>query len=291
MSTYKQRRQPPKSWIKLVDGWILDMHARSLSDKTIESYWYRLTQFAIYINTHPKQVQASDIQAWLANDGLEPSTRAGRRAAINEFYKWAVRNNKLKRNPVDYIPGVKRPIKPAKQPAPESAVAQGIYSPDIHVQLMVQLSAEAGLRREEIAKVKGSDVIEYRDSNESRFALSVHGKGRKERVVPINAQFARQIRDIAGDGYLFPGRFGGHVCVDHVYRVIKHATGYATHSFRRRFGRVGYEESDHNIRAIQELLGHNSVATTQSYIWVPPAELATITSNVRARRPEPNTTE
>lgn len=288
MAMFSNHRQPPQSWIPLIDEWVMDMQARCLADRTVESHWYRITAFAIHCRKQPNEVVPTDIQAWLTKGNLEAITKACRRASINEFYKWAVRAGRLDTNPVAVLPPVRRPKKPAKQPAPESAVAQGVYSQNEQMRLMIKLGAEAGLRREEICKVKGSDVTEYRSAtstNEAVYGLVVHGKGGKVRIVPICADLAQEIRKTAGDGWLFPGRVSGHCCPDHVYRIIKNNTGYATHSFRRRYGRVAYETSGHDLRAVQELLGHESPVTTQSYIFVPSSDLATIARSVRDKRP------
>ena len=160
------------------------------------------------------------------------------------------------RNPVDRVPPVRRPKRLAKQPAPEQAVARGLYSTDWKARLMVMLAAEAGLRRGEINLVRGADVVEQDAPGGHVFALIVHGKGAKSRLVPISRELAGEIRDRAGDGWLFPGRYGGHCSVDHVERVIKRATGMPPHSLRRRFGRLAYQVSDHDLRAVQTLLGH-----------------------------------
>ncbi|MDY0170922.1 MAG: tyrosine-type recombinase/integrase [Thermoguttaceae bacterium] len=286
MTFYARHRQPPQSWVGYVDGWVMDMQARGLSEHTIEANWYRLTCFARTQTRGPDEVEPSDVQAWLTGERIEASTKAGRRASVNEFYKWGLRMKRLKANPVDALPPVKRPRKPARQPAPEQAVAKGLESDDADARLMVQLDAEAGLRREEICRVKGSDIVAYPQSGDEEISgLVVHGKGGKTRLVPICAQLADDIRDAAGDGWLFPGRYSGHCCVDHVYRVVRRATGYPTHSLRRRYGRIAYEASGYDLRAVQELLGHESPATTQSYIFVPQSSLGTIALKVKDRRP------
>lgn len=287
MAMYRTHRQPPKAWVDWLDGWMLDMQARGLSEHTIESYWYRLTSLALDCDTDPQDVTAVQIQAWVVQPP-DATTKAGRRTAANEFYKWAVRFNRVAVNPVNRVAPVKRPHRLAKQPAPESAVARGLYVDDEEARLMVTLAAEAGLRREEITRVRGADVIEYpcEDGAEAMHALLVHGKGAKSRVIPIDDDLAKTIRTRAGDGYLFPGRYRGHCCTDHVERVVKRATGYPPHAFRRRYGRTAYSVSDHDLRAVQTLLGHESPVTTQSYIYVPDADLKTIARRVVEHRPE-----
>lgn len=287
MTMFASHRQPPKSWIKPLDGWVMDMQARNLTPNTIETHWYRITAFAMVCNKSPKRVTSTDVQAWMTSGGWSAVTRAGRRATINEFYKYCVRTRYCLSNPVDSLPPIKRPKQAARQPAQEEAVAKGIWSEDTETRLMVKLGAEVGLRRAEISQVKGSDVVTYPPADDGRrlYGLIVRGKGGKTRIVPICEDLANEIVEQAGEGWLFPGRFGGHCVPDHVYRVVKRATGYPTHSFRRRFGRIAYEVSDHDLRGVQELLGHESPVTTQSYIFVPATNLGAIARKVRDRRP------
>lgn len=147
------------------------------------------------------------------------------------------------------------------------------------------VDAEVGLRCGEINLVRGADVVEQDTPEGHVFALIVHGKGAKSRLVPISRELADEIRDRAGDGWLFPGRYGGHCSVDHVERVIKRATGMPPHSLRRRFGRLAYQVSDHDLRAVQTLLGHESPTTTQTYIYVPSGDLQAIAGRVVEHRP------
>lgn len=129
MSMYRNHRQPPRAWVAWLDGWSIDMQARGMSGRTVESYWYRVTNLALDCRTPPRQVTAEQIQAWIIQ-ATDPTTRAGRRAAVNEFYKWAVRMGRIRRNPVDRVPPVRRPKRLAKQPASEESVARGLYAAD-----------------------------------------------------------------------------------------------------------------------------------------------------------------
>ena len=79
MTFYARHRQPPQSWAGYVDGWVMDMQARGLSEHTIEANWYRLTCFARTQTRGPDEVEPSDVQAWLTGERIEASTKAGRR--------------------------------------------------------------------------------------------------------------------------------------------------------------------------------------------------------------------
>ncbi|WP_190972968.1 tyrosine-type recombinase/integrase [Bifidobacterium rousetti] len=139
------------------------------------------------------------------------------------------------------------------------------------------LAADAGLRRAEIAQVRGDDLID----DELGWSLIVHGKGAKDRIVPLSDELAREIRR-HGPGWLFPGEKGcDHICGDTVYRLVKDATGYPPHSLRRRFATAAYITSNGNVMAIKELLGHESLATTQGYITVSGRMLRTVIEQAR----------
>lgn len=75
-------------------------------------------------------------------------------------------------------------------------------------------------------------------------------------------------------GYLFPGRWGGHVEASYVGSHLAHILGepWTAHSLRHRYATVTYE-STHDLLLVQRLLGHASVRTTQIYVALPDARL------------------
>ncbi|MDD7687530.1 MAG: tyrosine-type recombinase/integrase [Actinomycetaceae bacterium] len=139
--------------------------------------------------------------------------------------------------------------------------------------LMLRFAAEAGLRRGEVAQIHESDFI--RDL--LGFSLLVHGKGGKERHVPLEDSLAREaLRTIReqGGGYLFPGNDNGHLSARWIGKRISRLLpdGVTMHALRHRFATKIYSGS-HDILATQQLLGHASPATTQLYVGVDAARL------------------
>ena len=130
--------------------------------------------------------------------------------------------------------------------------------------LMIRLGAECGLRRGEIARVHSDDVV----ADNAGRSLIVRGKGDKQRIVPLPDDLAGIIMDARG--YLFPGRFGGHVeesyIGDHISRLLP--DGYAAHTLRHRFATTAYAAT-HDLFVVAELLGHESVETTEHYVALP----------------------
>jgi integrase/recombinase XerC len=105
----------------------------------------------------------------------------------------------------------------------------------------------------------------------------VHGKGGKQRIVPISDDLAEAIRQGAAGHtpgssshcWLFPDGCGGHLSPQWVGELVKQALpdGYTMHSLRHRFASRAYRGT-RNLRAVQTLLGHASIATTERYTAV-----------------------
>jgi integrase len=138
--------------------------------------------------------------------------------------------------------------------------------------LILRLAAEAGLRRTEISRLHFRDLTDSVRGAE----LLVHGKGGKKRVIPISDSLADLIRSGAGHtpgssatGWLFPNGAGQHLAPYTVgvlaSRVL--SDGWTLHTLRHRFATRAYGGS-RNLRAVQELMGHSSIATTERYLAV-----------------------
>lgn len=65
-------------------------------------------------------------------------------------------------------------------------------------------------------------------------SLMMHGKGKKDRLVPLTDRLTREIGKLE-TGWLFPGDVNGHICADTVYLRVREATGWPPHALRRRF--------------------------------------------------------
>ena len=143
------------------------------------------------------------------------------------------------------------------RPASEEQVAEGVASPCRDSALMVRLAANAGLRRSEIAQIRREDL--GWDGK-----LLVRGKGGRERLVPLLPIIQAEIRS-RPPGFLFPGRFTGHVDPSTVARWTRQASGSSPHPFRHRFATRAYSGTK-NLRGVQEALGHSSPDTTKVYI-------------------------
>jgi putative tyrosine recombinase len=137
-------------------------------------------------------------------------------------------------------------------------------SSDWRVRLAVRLASELGLRRGEVARVRGSDLV--RDLR--GWSLIVHGKGGKARIVPIAADLALEV-DRRGPGWLFPGADAGHVSPEWIGRLVGRAlpAGVTMHALRHRFATRAYERTG-DLVAVQRILGHESPQTTLRYLAI-----------------------
>ena len=158
---------------------------------------------------------------------------------------------------------------PTPRPCPEIAYREALARAGDRERVILRLAAEAGLRRAEVARVHSDDLIEDLEG----WSLIVHGKGGRQRVVPLTDSLAAAVRS-RGQGWAFPGGMDGHLSPRWVGKVVTRLlSGEATmHQLRHRFATRAYSV-DRDVFTVQELLGHASPATTRRYVMVPRSAL------------------
>jgi integrase len=203
-------------------------------------------------------VRIADKQTWSAEH------RRSLKTSMISFFEWAMAEEIVDHNPALCLPKVKSPM-PHPRPAPDRIWDELLTAAKPRERLMAQLAAGAGLRRGEIAQLHIDDLVEDHDG----WSLFVRGKGSKQRVVPITDRLAAEIRRQHQFGYLFPGLTNGHLSPQRVGEVLSRLMpeGWSAHSLRHRYATRGYAGT-HDLRAVQEALGHASVRTTQIYTAV-----------------------
>ena len=250
-------------WAAAINRYQQSLRVGDYPKGTIYLRGYHLRRFAARTGKPPQMIEREDVIAFLDVPTWAASYRRSFRVTLRSFFKWAKRERIVKRNPMKGIGSVPAPIgKP--RPAPESAVRAAQTYPDPRVPTMVRLAAYAGLRCCEICRVHRSDVV----GSEEAYKLRVLGKGRKVRVIPITNALAHEIQ--AAHGWLFPGLIDGHLSASYVSKLVSRALpdGWTAHTLRHRFASRAYIGAGKDIRAVQELLGHASVQTTQIYTAV-----------------------
>jgi site-specific recombinase XerD len=273
--TYKGMGQPlpaPDNWAMPLNAYNLWLRAANRPASTRKLRLYHLRRFANSVKKAPFDVTTDDLLGYIGAHGWAANTRRSNRSSLMSFYHWAHHTGRAASNPAALMPVVTAPIgKP--RPAAESAVLVGLSARERRIRLMVMLGAQAGLRCCEIAVVHLSDLVEDMLGH----SLIVHGKGNKTRLVPLNVALAHMVREVAEEegGYCFPGQIDGHLSAGYVSKLVSSVLpdGVTAHTLRHRFAGRAYIGSGNDLRAVQELLGHASVATTQIYTPVPDGNL------------------
>lgn len=266
----------PVPWRKSIEGWTDTLKAAGLSAQTIKSRRYKMVHLAaLLIPSGPEDVTTEQIVQAFARQQWKPETRKAYRNTISSFFRWLHKSGRRADDPSLDVPRVKKPHAHPR-PCPDRYIAVAMEMATSSERLMIRLGAECGLRRGEIAAVHSDDVV----ADSAGRSLIVRGKGDKQRIVPLPDDLACIIMDARG--YLFPGRFGGHVeesyIGDHISRLLP--DGYAAHTLRHRFATTAYAAT-HDLFVVAELLGHESVETTEHYVVMPDGRLREATAAVR----------
>ena len=273
-----------------IDAFVEDLrHRRGLSPHTIRNYESDLSQFREFVLTgfsheDPARVDALTIRGFLAElhaKGLSRASVARKLSALRAYFRYLHREGRLVDNPARLI---RTPRQEKKIPdrMEEGEVVTLLETPDGTTALgrrdraMLELLYATGLRVGELVGVDRSAC-----SLDERL-VRVLGKGGKERIVPFGepAQGAierylpdRQqlVRKGEGTDALFLNARGGRLTARSVRRLLHRylnqaalAGGLSPHSLRHAFA-THLLENGADLRAIQELLGHASLTTTQKY--------------------------
>lgn len=266
----------PVPWRNSIEGWTDTLRAAGLSAQTSKSRRYKMVHLAaLLMPSGPKDVTTEQIVQAFARQQWKPETRKAYRNTISSFFRWLHKSGRRSDDPSLDVPRVKKPHAHPR-PCPDRYIAAAMEMATPSERLMIRLGAECGLRRGEIARVHSDDVV----ADSAGRSLIVRGKGDKQRIVPLPDDLAGIIMD--AHGYLFPGRFGGHVEESYVGDHISHLLpdGYGAHTLRHRFATVTYATT-HDLFVVAELLGHESVETTEHYVAMPDGRLRAATAAVR----------
>jgi integrase len=263
-----------QSWADLMPDYITYLEAGKKSPRTVELRVYQIRRLAKDAGLEPAEVKTQHLIDMLSNPRWKPNTVATARASYASFFGWGRDFRRLKKNPAAILPTVKVPAGKPK-PASDAAFANALSQATPRVALMVRIGAYAGLRAMEIAQLHSSMVTlsPRKNPKKSRAFLTITGKGSKTRIVPIGIDLADEL--LAKDGWIFPGRIDGHVSPAYVSKLVSRVLppGVTCHKLRHRFATRAYRNSGHNLRALQKLMGHASIATTQVYTDVDDDEL------------------
>jgi len=272
-------KQIPDCWVKPLHDWETYLRAGGASDATLTTRLAHARRIARAMKVPPAAVQPEEMLAWLAARNWALETRRSCNAALRSLWGYLMATGAVDR---DVSAAVPRVTTSRGKPRPLGDVAYGeaLASADDRTSLILQLSAEMGMRRGEIALVHNDDLVE----DLAGTSLVVHGKGRKTRVLPMTDRLARRVRKACheGGGWAFPGQIDGHLSPGYV-GVLAHQVLVANklHQGRHRFATKALR-SGANLMVVKELLGHESLATTQIYLAVAGDELRAAVEAVAA---------
>lgn len=250
----------PESWHRHIDDYLLILAAGGQRKTTLRLRNTYLCMTARGLDCPPALVTAEKLVNWLGRQQqFSPEARHSCRTTLRGFFSWLYEVGRVPVYLGDALPRVRVPKAPPR-PTSDTAWETALSGADRRAELMLRLAGECGLRREEIGQIHANDLLDIGAPQ-----LRVNGKGGKTRVVPISDYLASLIRE-SGDGWLFPNGAGGHLSAGHVGKLIARALpgDWTAHTLRHRFATRAYRGS-RNLRAVQELLGHESVMTTQRY--------------------------
>jgi len=265
---------------------------RHASRHTLDAYRRDLQDFFGLLarrRVTPAAAGPDDVVAWMERQrkaGRKASTIARRMAALRGFYGHLVRERMLSRDPTEHIdqPRLSRPL---PKTLSREAVAALVESPDVTTprglrdRTMLELLYASGLRASECLALRVGDV------NRSAGYVQCMGKGRKERLVPIGAEalaWLERYLSVARPALLGAGRESPLLFVNPRGRALSRQ---ALWQMVRRAGRragVRQRVSPHtlrhcfashlleggaDLRAVQTMLGHADIATTQIYTHLP----------------------
>jgi putative tyrosine recombinase len=152
-------------------------------------------------------------------------------------------------DPSILLRSIKRPV-PPPTPAPDVAIREALLTPNERLKLILRLAAEPGLRSAEITSISSADIQPASDGWE---ILTVHGKGQKNRVLPVPPDLMFEIsRQVKGQKWLFPGNFHGHLSSRWVGKLAARnlPDNWTLQTLRHCFATTAYTESQ-DIIAIQ----------------------------------------
>ncbi|MBO9632491.1 MAG: site-specific tyrosine recombinase XerD [Chitinophagaceae bacterium] len=263
---------------------------RSLSGNSVEAYLHDIDKLTQYLeekgmNSSPADISLRDLQtflAWIAELGMTTTSQARIVAGIRQFFRYCVIEEITKTDPSILLeaPRLKKALPEVlAYEEIEAIIAQiDLSKPEGHRnKAILETMYSCGLRVSEVVNLKRSQL--YLDEE----FIRVIGKGDKERLVPIGSSAIEQIRiylqnyrnqQVVAKGsedFLFLNRRGKPLSRVMIFLILKELASFAgitknisPHTFRHSFA-THLVEGGANLRAVQQMLGHASITTTEIY--------------------------
>jgi len=254
------------------------------SDHTVTNYAVDLAQFCEFLLQQGledvEEITSSHVRAFLRDImgfGYAKTSAARKLSAVRSWFAFLQRNGRVASNAAASVRSPKLPQRLPRALSREDAarlVEEGPRGEEFHRdRAVLELLYGCGLRVAELAALEWEDV-----QLEERW-IRVRGKGDKERMVPMGRIARDALLELplppSGErgGPLFPGEEGGKLSVRTVHRIVTRAArivglaGVTPHVLRHSFA-THMLEGGASLRVLQELLGHESLVTTQKYLRI-----------------------
>lgn len=291
---------------------------RGSSAHTLRAYDRELTSFAAFVtenyggDLHPAKIDHRQIRAYLGTlyeRGLAKSSAARALAAIRSWFKWLARHHVVEQNVARLVATPKLPKHLPRVPSIEEmnlvvdSVSDEVASWPARDAAILELLYGCGIRNAELTGLNVTDIHWAND------AILVRGKGSKQRLVPLGDAAATSLRAylaerssrVAAAEASTPALFvnlrlrglkqgnEARLTTRSVGRIVKRIAVLGglpadvhPHTLRHAFGTHLLEEGA-DLRAIQELLGHERLSTTQRYTQLTTAQLEKVYDQTHPR--------
>ncbi len=273
-------------------------HERNASAHTVSSYGRDLRQLALYLAeagvrwNKAGNVVLRGFLATLYEKKLKKSSIARKLAAVRSFYAFCVKRKWIAENPAKVLATPRQDKKVPSFLSEEEAaelldLPRGRKPVDLRDKAILEFIYATGIRVSELVGIDSGDI------HPAERLVRVRGKGKKERLVPFGRKAGgalddylrvrpRLVEKSPGETAVFVNYRGGRLTTRSVERMVHKSIGrtavarkISPHSLRHSFASHLLGRGA-DLRAIQELLGHASLATTQKYTHVDLKQLLTV---------------
>ncbi|WP_373846379.1 tyrosine-type recombinase/integrase [Bacteroides heparinolyticus] len=271
----------------LIDQFIQYIEAeKRFSSLTVKAYRRDMEKFAIYVHNEYESDDLAKVTVLIVKSylvrlkehGLANSSINRKLSTLRSFYKYCLREGLLDKSPMTGVKTLKRPKKLVKF-VTKTDINKVLFGkaddfPTLRDRLLFELLYQTGMRQAELRGVRDVDV------DKARMQLKIHGKRNKERHVPLSRQMIQMIeqyqtmRDQSfaskADRLLLNDKgeeMSPHYVYNKVHRMLEGVTTLkqkSPHVLRHTFATHLLDEGA-SLVAIQKLLGHEDLATTQVY--------------------------
>ena len=251
---------------------------RQMSPNTVAAYCADVTAFLQASGAAPREVTTADIEDYFASRSISRRSQARELSSLKSFFTWLVIEGERPDNPCDAVdaPKLGRYLPTVLSVEEVTAIIESVGA--VRDRAILEILYGCGLRVSELCALRISCVYA------AEGFLRVIGKGDKERIVPMGGMAVEayeawmQVRPVAAspeyDDTVFLNRFGKGLSRVSVFNMIKKQAIIAgvnkeisPHTFRHSFA-THLIENGADLRVVQEMLGHESILTTEIYTHV-----------------------